>query len=442
VLAACGKKGAPLEPLRVVPAQPAEAAVVRIGSEVRLQFTLPIENVTATGPVDLERVEIYALTVAPGAAIPDAKEFLVRKNLVATIPVKPLPVEGKETPPEPAPAVKDERPSPGERVTFRERLTAAEMTPTILPKPLAKRDAEAAAAAAATQPAPPDWVFPTRVYIVRGVSRGGHPGAPASRLPLQIADAPLPPAALTAEVTETAVTLQWTPPPVDVDPVLEATALRTATETAAWLAQGTVTLPAARTASREATILRPQAVGLRVLPGVFLPLSPLVAPRFNLYEVNEGKTAEAPLNPAPLAAPTFPLGKPEWGRERCFAVRTVRRYGRVSIESEEAAQHCVTPIDTFPPAAPTGLRVVARPGAMSLIWNANSEEDLAGYVVLRGEAPGDKLQALTTAPIRETTFNDTTVKPGVRYVYAIVAVDRASPPNTSAQSPRQVETAR
>jgi len=34
------------------------------------------------------------------------------------------------------------------------------------------------------------------------------------------------------------------------------------------------------------------------------------------------------------------------------------------------------------------------------------------------------------------------VAPGVRYVYAVVAVDKASPPNRSAQSPRVEETAR
>lgn len=79
---------------------------------------------------------------------------------------------------------------------------------------------------------------------------------------------------------------------------------------------------------------------------------------------------------------------------------------------------------------------------ISLIWDANTEPDLAGYIVLRGEAPGDTLQPLTPKPIRETTFRDTTVKPGVRYVYAIVAVDNATPPNRSVPSVRVEETAR
>ena len=103
---------------------------------------------------------------------------------------------------------------------------------------------------------------------------------------------------------------------------------------------------------------------------------------------------------------------------------------------------CVTPKDTFPPAAPKSLAAVAGPGAISLIWDANEEADLAGYVVLRGEAPGAELRAITSEPIRETTYRDTTVQPGVRYVYAVVAVDRATPQNVSAQSNRVEETAR
>ena len=82
------------------------------------------------------------------------------------------------------------------------------------------------------------------------------------------------------------------------------------------------------------------------------------------------------------------------------------------------------------------------PGVMNLSWQTNTESDVAGYVVLRGEAPGDTLQALTREPITATRFEDKTVRPGVRYVYAVVAIDRATPPNTSAQSNRIEETAR
>jgi fibronectin type 3 domain-containing protein len=49
---------------------------------------------------------------------------------------------------------------------------------------------------------------------------------------------------------------------------------------------------------------------------------------------------------------------------------------------------------------------------------------------------------LTPDPVRETTYRDTAVRAGVRYVYAVVAVDDARPRNASAQSNRVEETAR
>jgi hypothetical protein len=108
---------------------------------------------------------------------------------------------------------------------------------------------------------------------------------------------------------------------------------------------------------------------------------------------------------------------------------------------------CVTPKDTFPPAAPKGLGAVSSGGAINLIWEPNAEPDLAGYIVLRGEvsagggAPAE-LRQITPAPIQETTYRDAGVKVGVRYVYAVVALDKATPPNVSAQSNRVEETAR
>ena len=93
-------------------------------------------------------------------------------------------------------------------------------------------------------------------------------------------------------------------------------------------------------------------------------------------------------------------------------------------------------------AAPKALSVVAGTGTINLGWDANTEADLAGYLVLRGEAPGDTLQPLTPAPITGTSYEDKTARPGVRYAYAIVAVDKASPPNRSAPSARVEETAR
>ena len=105
--------------------------------------------------------------------------------------------------------------------------------------------------------------------------------------------------------------------------------------------------------------------------------------------------------------------------ERCYLVRTVEMIGTLGVESAWSVPACIKPADVFPPAVPKSLAAVASEGAISLIWEGSEEPDLAGYVVLRGIVPGPPAERLTTAPIRETTFRDTTVKPGTRYVYAV-----------------------
>lgn len=374
VIAGCGKEGPPLPPLHLVPSPVTEVVARRQWNEVRFSFVLPTRNQNGPGPISLERIEIFAATVAAGAVAPSNRELLTPAHRAGAIEVKPPPPEGGAEPEK----KDDPRPGPGDTVTFVEELTEARLKPTYttpLPPP-APGEAGAAPAAPATPAAP----VAKRIYTIRSVARGGRPGQPTTRLEIPLVDPPAPPSAVAAKVTESAVTLAWTPP------------------------AGATTAPLT----------------------------------FNVYLPDGG----APLNASPLTAPAFERQGIEFGKEQCFVVRTVAMVGTVAVESAASERACTTPSDVFAPAAPKGLSAVAGSGVISLIWDANTEPDLAGYVVLRGEAPGDTLQPLTPSPIRDTTFRDTTVKPGVRYVYAIVAVDRATPPNTSAQSTRVEETAR
>lgn len=163
--------------------------------------------------------------------------------------------------------------------------------------------------------------------------------------------------------------------------------------------------------------------------------------RYQVYEVVDPEAAAtSPLTAAPLPAATYEDARLEFGKPRCYRVTAVRTVNRMPIESAPSPAACVTPVDTFAPAAPAGLAAVAGPGTISLIWDAVTAPDLAGYVVLRGDAPGDTLQALTPEPIKETTFSDPTVTPGQTYVYAVIAIDQAK--NTSARSAPVTETAR
>jgi hypothetical protein len=209
---------------------------------------------------------------------------------------------------------------------------------------------------------------------------------------------PAAPTTLTTALTEKAIVLKWiAPPPPAADPISPSD-------------------PAAAT-----------------------PAVPAPPVTFNVYNKPD---SSAPLNAQPIAAAEYERTGITFGTEQCFIVRSVAQVAAISIESEPSAPLCVTPADTFAPAAPKGLSVVAAPGTMNLSWDANAEPDVAGYVVLRGEAPGETLQPLTPAPIPGTSYEDKTAKPGVRYAYAIVAVDKAAPPNKSAPSARLEETAR
>jgi hypothetical protein len=100
------------------------------------------------------------------------------------------------------------------------------------------------------------------------------------------------------------------------------------------------------------------------------------------------------------------------------------------------------PSDDSPPAAPVGLDVRVEAGAITLTWEPNSEADLAGYVVLRGEAGDATLTPLSGSVIAEPRYVDREVRPGVRYMYAVQAIDTHLPtPNTSVESERVDATA-
>ena len=57
---ACGQKGPPLAPLHLVPAAATEMSVRRVADRARLRFVLPARNENGPGPLELDRVEIYA----------------------------------------------------------------------------------------------------------------------------------------------------------------------------------------------------------------------------------------------------------------------------------------------------------------------------------------------------------------------------------------------
>lgn len=377
---ACGKKGPPLPPIVRVPAAVDALEVRRVGADVYVTFRLPSQNVDGSTPADLSRVELFALT----SATPPAARFLEAAMPVGAISLAPMP--GERT---------GEGAVQGGEVTLREQLPAAAVTARPMPEPAGAGDAAG--------DGPLRRYYAVAAYSARGLSSG-----PGTLAELPLIPLPPPPSGVTATYDPERVRLAWTPASPD-------------------------------TSARPDGL--PEDPDLRGAPG---PI------RFNVYRVaGPGTPVDSsadhpppPVNAEPLDVPGFSEPVALDGLERCYAVRAVSGAGPLTMEGEPSRPACVTPADTFPPAAPRGLSAVALQGAISLIWEANEEPDLDGYLVLRGE-PGDAtLAPLTGEPVRATQFEDRTVVAGRRYVYAIVAVDRQQPPNVSAESDRVEETAR
>src|SRR5262249_1584237 len=164
---------------------------------------------------------------------------------------------------------------------------------------------------------------------------------------------------------------------------------------------------------------------------------------YNVYEAapapDGGAHVETRLTPSPITETTVKDTRMVWDVERCYVIRTVQLLGELSVESDAPAPACRRLVDTFPPAAPQGLRAVPGQGYISLIWQPNTEKDLAGYLVFRGIGTGETLDQITPAPIQDSTFTDN-VPAGVHCFYAVKAIDRAG--NVSPMSNRDEGTAR
>jgi fibronectin type 3 domain-containing protein len=132
----------------------------------------------------------------------------------------------------------------------------------------------------------------------------------------------------------------------------------------------------------------------------------------------------------------------EFGREFCVGVQAVQVSGPVSVEGMMSDRVCTTPVDRYPPPVPGGLRVVQEGTVVTLIWDAVTASDLAGYVVLRGDGVDSALVPLVSEPLTATTYRDTTAVAGATYSYGVYSVDTSPAANVSALSTRETITVR
>ena len=120
--------------------------------------------------------------------------------------------------------------------------------------------------------------------------------------------------------------------------------------------------------------------------------------------------------------PNFRFSDFRFGKTYYFKVRAM--FSAAGSKSESAASRVasVTPRNIYPPSPPVGLSAIYAANAVELIWQANSEPNLAGYNVYRRE-PGAAFVRLNKSVLRAPVFRDATVVPGRKYYYVVTAQD-------------------
>jgi hypothetical protein len=434
---ACGKKGPPLAPLVPIPAPVEMIDANHLGNDVYVSLTIPAANVDQHIPADIARVEVYGYT---GRVAPPRARWVELSTLIATVPVAP-PVLPEETPdtartPEPLP----DAPIQGSRITVRDTLTPEELVqgkeaPSRDPQSAirdprsairdaqsAVRDPQAAIRSARSVEQPLK-----RFYTAVPFNSHGRPGPPGGVAEFPLVPTPDPPPSVIARYSERAIVLAWEPSGGLIGFLLD----RALPDEPPPFDEQEGTEP----------IASPDAPGA-LLYNVYreIPPDPLAPPGPSAASWREEPPTA--ITAVPIPALTF-TDNVEFGRLRCYTVRAVRGVGPSARVGDASPPACFTPTDTFPPAPPQSVAAVASEGFISLIWAPNTELDLGGYVVLRGEVAGDTLRPLTMAPIAAASYRDEAVMPGVRYVYAVVAVDNRFPiPNMSLASEKVEETGR
>jgi len=76
------------------------------------------------------------------------------------------------------------------------------------------------------------------------------------------------------------------------------------------------------------------------------------------------------------------------------------------------------------PETPTGLSAQALPASVQLEWAANTEEDIAGYMILRKDKDEDYWNTIGRK-IQGNRFIDNTCRQGHEYLYKIKAIDKS-----------------
>ncbi len=389
VAGACGKKGPPMPPLVRLPAAPTAIKAERRGAAVDVQLVVPVQNTDGSRPANVQRVEVYAWDGPPEATPADVVRRGTRVGFVEVkAPRDPNQAIRAGDPLSDAEPLEGPGLDQGATAHVRETLTAAPDARTVQEAAVLLPDA-----------------LRRRAYAGVAITTRGRRGPISELSVIPLGPAPEAPRDPALTYDEAGVTVGWAQAP----------------------------------ASDDAGLLDASSPAGEPRPAYHVyDVSTTAQPPHPANAAAAHTPAEVRLTTAAIADTTFVDRRVKWDEERCYVVRAVRRVDALVVEGDPTARTCITPVDTFAPAPPTGLTTVASSGAISLIWNPSPERDLAGYYVMRSDTADAPLRRLTPSTIVETTYTDQ-VSEGRRFFYAVQAVDKAG--NASEPSTRVEEAA-
>lgn len=332
----CGKRRPPLPPIERVPQRTQELSGVQRGNEITLIWPAPPRNAPEGSVQSIRRVDVYRVAEKLNAPLPMTEdEFEVRATLIGSVPY-------------------EEIKKGGPTLTYTDKLELAG--------------------------------DPARLrYAIRYVNSAGQRAAfsnfflmtPASKIAA-------PPTIIEThkEYSETAITIAWEAPTMNID------------------------------GSTPVNLLG-----------------------YDVYRVTPSPTPAQPklLNPEPITATQFADKTFKFDEKYTYFVRAVSlgTEGK-PIESLDSNLIELSQPDRYPPAAPKLTTPSAAPGRIALFWAASNEPDVVGYELYRSTDPNlpkDKWIRVTPQPYNRITFTDENVETGKTYYYYVKAVDSAGNPS-------------
>ena len=120
-------------------------------------------------------------------------------------------------------------------------------------------------------------------------------------------------------------------------------------------------------------------------------------------------------------------------QQRDYHITNIGRhiYYKIEAEAKQGASTrslpvLIQPVDSVPPGIPQGLSArIDSLGAVHLSWEPNSDADIYGYRLYRGQTKGEELIPITDLAIRETAYTDSINLDNLnnKVYYALTALD-------------------